>query len=159
MKKILNNKIVKLFLFIIVISVLQYKFLKNEYLQESLLANLITFLSVIFGFYVTSLAIFVTSKYVSSLYKVTDKDNHSQTLLHTLLYNYKFGLLLTLTSIAYLILVEFVMNKHDGKFMSLENYLLYPFVAVVLKNFWYSYKMLQDLIRIILQEAKNGTHG
>lgn len=135
----------------------QYLFLGNYSLKNDIVNNFITFLSIIFGFYITSLAIFVTSRYVSSLYKITDRDNKSRTLLHALVNNYKIGLTLILLTIFYLISFQFVFNQHENDSVLLSNIWATPLLGVFIINFWYSYKMLKDLIQVILQEAKSNS--
>lgn len=149
------KKIGYLALSIFLFSVLQSVFLSSFLVKTDLISNIITFLSIIFGFYITSLSIFVTSKYVSSLYKTGDKNNKSTTLLHTLFNNYKFGLLVTLFSIIYFLSIHFVINQTQNGQLSLSNILLIPFIGIVVNNFWYSFAMLRDLINVILQEVKN----
>ena len=107
MKK-LDDMFKKIFYFLtlIAICIVQYKFFGSYYLKNDLINNLITFLSIIFGFYITSLAIFATSKYVAGLYKIVDKKNRSITLLNILVNNYKIGLFVILISILYLLIVS-----------------------------------------------------
>lgn len=147
------KKIILSLVLFIVLSILQYNLLGNYTLKQDLISNFVTFLSIIFGFYITSLAIFVTSRYVSNLYKLTDKNYKSLTLLHILINNYKFGLIIILISIFYLLVIQFIgfQNKVE---LTMSNLLLWPFSGIVIFNFIYSYKMLSDLIKIIIQEAK-----
>jgi hypothetical protein len=149
------KKITSFLIYFVTIPLIQAHFLSNYYIKSDMLDRIITFLSIIFGFYITSLAIFATSKYVSTLYKTVDKENPNITLLHTLLKNYKDGLKLIFFSILYLLIVQFVVNQTENDEMLFSNLWLLPFLSVIIVNFWYSYKMLRDLIRIILQEAKN----
>lgn len=150
-------KLVKYIIVFFVIGILQYQFLDDFYINEELISNITVFMSIIFGFYITSLAIFVTSSYVSSLYQKQDKRNKSATLLHTLVYNYKLGLTITLFSILYLILLQFIIIQEidtDGSVIYLSKIAAIPFSFIVLFNFLYGYKMLSDLVKIIIQESK-----
>lgn len=152
MKKII--KILLISFCIPIIIYIQLKFLGNYYLKTEILTSIITFLSIIFGFYITSLAIFVTSKYVSDLYKITDENNKSLTLLQILIKKYKFGLNVLLVSIAYFILIQFYINQNRNNEILFSNKVLFPFFILLLLNFLYSYFMLNTLIKIIIQEAK-----
>lgn len=135
----------------------QKLFMNNYYLKGDVLSSFLTFLSIIFGFYITSLSIFVTSKYVSDLYKVVDKNDHSLTLLHSLVRNYRRGLIFVLISIGYFVFIQFLISQNiDGKII-LSNKWLILFMFFIVGNFWYSYKMLNDLINVIIQEAKNNS--
>lgn len=134
------------------VCVCQYYLLGHVNISEGVTGNIITFLSILFGFYITSLAIFVTSHYVSSLYKVMDQNKKSQTLLHTLTGNYKFGLLVTLFSLIYFVWLEIFFS---GGVMTLGNKSHLPFLGFLAINFAYCFIMLGDLINIIIQEAKS----
>ncbi len=139
----------------IVLCSTQFYFLGDYNLKSSLLSNIIVFLSIIFGFYITSLAIFVTSEYVAGLYKIIDKKKSKVTLLHILINNYKLGLNLILFSILYLLIIQFVLNQCEEECLKLSNPFLVFFLWTICANFWYSHKMLLDIMKIILQEAKS----
>jgi len=148
------KKIIKFIIGIAVLSALQYFLLGDFCLKSDIISSIITFLSIVFGFYITSLAIFVTSSYVAELYKITDQNNKSVTLLHTLISNYRFGLTFILSTILYLLILQFIINQSvDDKILLSAIYAL-PFLFFVIFNFFYSYKMLNDLIKIIIQESK-----
>jgi hypothetical protein len=126
--------------------------------KTEIFGNVITFLSIEFGFYITTLAIFVTSKYVSDLYKITNGRDRSVTLLHALLNNYKFGFSITLSSLVYIIFAQFFIeySSSDSSYIYLENNLIFlPFMSILSINFYYCFVMLNDLIKVIIQEAKN----
>ena len=150
MKKIIYGVVL-----FILISSSQYFLIGKFSISNDLITNIITFLSIIFGFYITSLAIFVTSQYVSNLYKIVDKENQTVTLLHTLVKNYKTGLTVILVSILYLLFLSFTINQSLDKSILLNNFKVLHFLPLVIFNFCYSYKMLSDLINVIIQEAKH----
>lgn len=153
----------KILVIVVLGSVFQYVFLNKLSIDSSLIQNLVTFFSIIFGFYVTSLAIFATSRYVSNLYNLTDKNNKNQTLLQTLLQNYRFGLSLTLFSVFYLLAIEFFLTTHTQQNTTIAipvgNIFLIPLLGIIISNFWYSYKMLDDSINIVIQEAKSNAES
>ena len=134
------------------IACVQVYFLDNKTFSSSVLSDIVTFLSILFGFYITSLAIFVTSQYVSTLYMVIDKDNKDQTLLHTLTKNYQFGLVLTLVSLVYFIGVQFLPSTGTGSSLNLGELIYLPVLPLLALDFLYCYLMLKDLINIIIQE-------
>lgn len=147
---------IKLLVAFVVSLAIQYFCLRQFIVTSDLLNSIITFLSILFGFYIASLAIFVSSKYVSDLYKVVDSEKKNTTLLHTLIDNYKLGLVMNLFSIAYFIIIQFTINQSgNGKIILSSNYLLIPFLSILVINFIYSYRMLNDLLHVIIQEAKN----
>lgn len=139
----------------LIVCALQYYFLRDQNFHSSVLSDIVTFLSILFGFYITSLAIFVTSQYVSSLYMVTDKEQKDQTLLHTLTKNYQFGLVLTLVSLIYFIGVQFTPSFLPETQLTLNSAVFFPIIPLLALDFIYCYLMLKDLINIIIQEGKN----
>lgn len=148
---VLRSKWFLLALFI-VITAIQFRTLSGYSVSFDVINTIVTFLSVLFGFYVTSLAIFVTSQYVRELYKTTDSNNKERTLLHTLLENYRFGLVVNLFSIAYFVILGlFFGNAENFDLGGMPYILLLSSLAV---NFLYHYLMLSDLIKIIIQEGK-----
>lgn len=147
------KQIIFILLFLIA-SLFQYKVLGNCTISTGVIGNIIVFLSIIFGFYITSLSIFVTSRYVSSLYKIADKNNKSVTLLHTLLHNFKTGLVIALVSIFYLLIIQVSIEQIKTGVVPLNDFRVIPLLGLTIYNFIYSYMMLSDLIRIIIQEAK-----
>ena len=149
------KKIIYGIVLFILISFCQYFLIGKFSISNDLITNIVTFLSIIFGFYITSLAIFVTSQYVSNLYKIVDKENQTVTLLHTLVKNYKIGLTVILVSILYLLFLNFSISQSIDKSMLLNNFKVLPLLPLIVFNFGYSYKMLSDLINVIIQEAKH----
>jgi len=153
-KKILYSSLI----FSIIVCI-QYYFFRDFEFNASLFADIVTFLSIVFGFYITSLAIFITSQYVSDLYKIVDEKNKSLTLLHTLTNNYKFGLLLTLVSLLYFIMIQFVIKADVNNEISLGNASAFPILALLVINFIFCFIMLNDLVNIIIQEGKRKSHN
>lgn len=134
--------------------IVQKYFISSEIeVSQDLLTNIITFLSILFGFYITSLAIFITSKYVADFYKLIDKNNPTQTLLHTLLKEYEYGLCVVLISLVYFISLSLLYIDYSNNSYGLvpKNFLIIPLISI---NIFYSYLMLKNLIKIVIQEAK-----
>lgn len=148
---ILRSRNTLIVIFIVAL-VTQLKIFSNVQFSSSALDTVVTFLSVIFGFYITSLAIFVTSQYVRELYKTTDSNNKERTLLHTLLGNYKFGLLTNLVSIIYF--VALILFFNDGNLIKMGDTPYSLILPLLVTNIFYHYLMLSDLIKIIVQESK-----
>jgi hypothetical protein len=155
------KKIIKIIFFVILIVWYYYlqKYLWDIKIKNDLLNSLITFFSILFWFYITSLSIFVSSKYVSNLYQIEDKENSSQTLLHKLLFNYKVWLFLILFTIIYLLFITIILNQikeQNINYLVLwDEKILYIFIWLIILNIWYSYNMLWTTFKIILQESKN----
>jgi len=146
-KIILNTTIVLVFIIIAIIS-MNY----SIYISSNLISNVITFLSILFGFYITSFSIFATSKYVSLLYKTDDiESGRKQSLMDTLIKKYKFGLVVALLSILYNGIILLLMGG-DGFITSCKIYSS-VFISIILFNFFYGFEMMHILIKIVRQTA------
>jgi len=148
-----KNIIYSTLVFVVVIIIQNY-FFSNVKFNASVISDVITFLSIVFGFYITSLAIFITSQFVSDLYKIVDKNDKSSTLLHTLINNYKFGLLLALISLIYFIFIKLFIQTDINNEISFGYLPIYPLIAFLVLNFIFCFMMLNDLVNIIIQEGK-----
>ncbi len=147
------NKFFLLFLYIASFS-LQYLFPQLFLFNMEFLNSLISVLSIFFGFYIVGLSIFVVSKFVNTLYLKEVKDNKGfkTTNLHILLNFYKNGLVLNLLSIFYFLLLIFVISNKN--LISFSFYFSYLTIPLMFQNFLYSYKSLNQLIKIVIQNAK-----
>ena len=68
---------------IIVGAYVQFSFWKTYELTSNTISDIITFLSILYGFYISSLTIFASSSYVGKLY-LSETENKNTTLLHVL---------------------------------------------------------------------------
>jgi hypothetical protein len=150
----MKKKIIFSSIFFVLIIMAQKFCLSGLKFNASVIGDVITFFSIIFGFYITSLAIFMTSQFVSDLYKIVDSRDNSSTLLHKLINNYKFGLLLTLISLVYFIAIDFFVKADIDNQISLASIPAYPVLAFLVLNFFFCFVMLCDLVNIIIQEGK-----
>jgi len=124
------------------------------YLIESFITSMIVFLSIIFIFYIISLVVFSNSKYVSGLYKITDKNDKNSNLMNTLINKYKNGLRITFIFIVYLIITDFILTQKDDNKLLINTSYIFTFGSFLFFYFFYSYKMLNIFIKVIIQEAK-----
>ena len=123
-------------------------------LSSNFVTNVVTFLSILFGFYITSFSIFTTSRYVAQLYKLADEENgKKQTLMDALIHKYKIGLILALLSICYVLVCFFFFGDKEIVLLNSHVYfaLLIPFLLL---NFIYGFEMMDILIKVIKQSAK-----
>lgn len=124
------------------------------FLNESLITNIITLLSIFFGFYITSFSIFTTSRYVAQLYKLDDlENNRRQSLMHTLIHKYKLGLIITLVSIIYILVILLVSTNKTPILLKAHWYLIL-FLPIMILNFIYAFEMMGILVKVIKQTAK-----
>ncbi len=145
--------IIRFFISLFVGFLIYYIFGYKLYLSSNLISNAVTFLSIIFGFYITSFSIFTTSRYVANLYKIDDAENSRQSLMDTLIHKYKIGLVSTLFSILYVIIIFFILGDSEEILLT-SNWYLSFFLPIILFDFIYSFEMMNILIKVIKQTAK-----
>ena len=71
-------------------------------IEKRFISSLLTVFSIFFGFYVTSFAVFSTSKYLSKLYQIQDKNDNRMTLLDRAIERFKWPTIFLLFSVVYL---------------------------------------------------------
>jgi len=135
--------------------VLVQRFAFGSYnISVDVISDLIVFLSIMFGFCATSLAIFSTSKYMGALYKVQDISNNSRTLLHTLIGKYKLGLNCSLISVLYFLFLEvFALNFGTTQSVSLLNPLSLGIFPLVVLNFYFGFTLMSTLTKVVIKEG------
>ena len=97
--------------------------------------------------------LFLHLSYAGELY-LSETENKNTTLLHVLVNRYKLGLTIISFSIFYFLFIGlFIGRIKDNKVMLSETVFL-TFLGLIIINFSYSYWMLSNLIKVIIQEAK-----
>ncbi len=135
--------------------IVQDGFLKQISISSGVISNLIVFLSIVFGFCATSLAIFATSKYMPQLYAIEDPWDKSKTLLHTLVGNYQSGLFFALLSILYFLFLQFRIDASStGSIMLSSSSACFVFSAIIL-NFYFGFSLLKKLSQVVIQGGKS----
>lgn len=142
MKKII------LYLTGIIVSVLIQLLLKIE-IERGFIATLLTVFAIFFGFYVTSFAVYSNSKYLSTLYLITDKNDSSKTLLHTLLSELKRIVIFLYSSIIYLVIL-YILIIYNKTFATYFACILW---WVLFMNFYFTYRMADRYIDVVRQSA------
>ena len=66
-------------IFLVISIFLQWYF--EPTIEKRFISSLLTVFSIFFGFYITSFAVFSTSKYLSKLYDIQDKKDNRKSLL------------------------------------------------------------------------------
>ena len=117
--------------------------------EKAFISSVLIVFSIFFGFYITSFAVFATSKYLSTLYEIQDEYDNRKTLLDTLLGEFKFATNTLLVSIIYLISF-FLLIEHRAIASILEHFLLF----VLFLNIFYMFKSISVFIKITRQSAK-----
>ena len=140
---------------LIVIGIAIQVFLVGSFnVSSGIVSNLIVFLSIVFGFCVTSLAIFSTSKKKDDLYEIHDKDNPSKTLLHSLVSKYRNGLFIALTSIIYFLILQVQIEHLSLNTIPLGNPLALLVIPLMAINVYYGFILTRILSDLIISEAR-----
>ena len=89
-------------------------------LTESTTQNLVTFFSILFGFYITAASVLYGSVYAKGMYKKIDDKIPSQTQLHTIRLYFRSSAILTLFSIFVIILFSLIAMPNDVGILHLD---------------------------------------
>lgn len=92
--------------FIIVILFLFFSYKIKFKLNSEVISNLITLLSLLFGFLLTSLSIMITSNKIRALHRYSDPENNNITHLHRLANYYRDCVYLIVCTIIYLLAIQ-----------------------------------------------------
>ncbi|MCD4757610.1 MAG: hypothetical protein K8R39_05025 [Arcobacteraceae bacterium] len=122
-------------------------------ITESLMQNFITFLSITFGFYMTSLSVLYNSKYIKKLYDEIDPKKPTQRKIHTLKNYFKNSAYWSLFSIGLLILCS-LTTKVQNTNLLLNSFFESFLVAVVFINFVFMFLLFKVFINGLIDESK-----
>lgn len=118
---------------------LLFYFLKLDY-NDSFYTNVITYLSVSFGFVITSLSILYNSAYIKELYKNKDYESGTLTVLHRLGRYYKINIYCSIFLIMYFVVLNLITPKYalvqNIEFINLPLLFCNTFVTLVLMKFF-----------------------
>ena len=120
-------------------------------IEKRFVSSLLTVFSIFFGFYITSFAVFSTSKYLSKLYDIQDKKDNRKSLLDVLLEEFKWPTYFLLFSIVYLILIYVILENGILNFIYYLSYILWGIVAL---NIFHIFGTISIFIKITRQSAK-----
>lgn len=120
-------------------------------IEKRFISSLLIVLSMFFGFYITSFAVFATSKYLSKLYQIENETDNRKTLLDDLLEIYSWPSYFLLSSIVYLIFLYILIENNFSKLLCYFSYLLWGVIAL---NIFYIFKTIRIFIKITRQSAK-----
>lgn len=98
-----HHQIICLIIFFIVAT---YSYKMGLLLSENFIGNLITFFSIVFGFYLTGLSILFGSNFAKRLGRQEDIRRNTQTMLQTLKAYFNFSSLASLSSIVLLLIMS-----------------------------------------------------
>ncbi len=120
-------------------------------INKDFISSLLIVFSMFFGFYITSLAVFSTSKYLHKLYKIEDQKDNRKTLLDNLIEEFKWPAYFLLFSIVYLIAVYIIIENKFPKFIYYCFYILW---GIIVLNIFYIFRTIDIFIKITRQSVK-----
>lgn len=123
-------------------------------ISESLIQNFITFLSITFGFYMTSLSVLYNSQYIKTLYDEIDPRKPKQRKIHTLKSYFKNSAYWSLFSIG-LLIVYSLMTKVEKNILILTPILESILVSIVFINFIFMFLLFKVFLNGLIGEALN----
>jgi len=121
-------------------------------ITESLMQNFITFLSITFGFYMTSLSVLYNSKYIKKLYDEIDPKKPTQRKIHTLKNYFRDSAYWSLFSIGLLIIYS-LMAKVENNTLVLNNFFENLLVSIVFVNFIFMFLLFKVFINGLIDES------
>lgn len=140
------------YLVFIAISIFGLLFFIDISITESLMQNFITFLSITFGFYMTSLSVLYNSKYIKKLYDEIDPRKPTQRKIHTLKNYFKNSAYWSLFSIG-LLMSYSLITKVENSTLVLNTFLESLLVAVVFVNFVFMFLLFKVFINGLVEES------
>ena len=126
------------------------QYVLNLQFSKEFISTLLTVFALFFGFYITSFAVFSSSKYLSILYGLQDKNDNRMTLLDVLLREFKRATWALLTSIFALVVVYVCI---ENEWTCAVNYFSYLIWGVLPMNIIYLYNSIKKFILITRKSA------
>lgn len=137
-------------------------------ISETLITNLGTLFSILFGFYIAALSVLYGSAYSKRLYNKVDGKIPTQTILHTLRNYFNASATWAVTSLVLIILTSVLAENSQDKILIPKlpvwdlKYFLFDLKAlwnsavfgVTFTNFYLSWRLLKVLLIGFLAEAK-----
>ena len=147
----MNKKVITILIVLFLSSVIQHTL--GIEIEGSMISSSLVVFSIFFGFYITSFAVFATSKYLPRLYEIEDKSDNSLTLLDVLLEDFKHYSHILLYSIIYLLLMEILVNNFNEVY--LVKFLLYFYGGVIFLNFFNAFQAVALFVKVVRQSLIN----
>ena len=142
--------------FLLVLSINFFRDFLNIQIQieKSTVQSIITFLSIIFGFYMTSLSVLYRSNYSKDLFKQIDSSLKNQRKIHTLIAYFKNASYCLLLSILIFLLVKII--KYNESIL-LENIWMQSLVLSLLSiNILFIFLLFKVFIKGFIIESSKG---
>lgn len=123
-------------------------------ISESLMQNFVTFLSITFGFYMTSISVLYNSKYLKKLHDEIDAEKPTQRKIHTLQIYFTNSALWSLFSIGTLMLYSLTV-KVDKGILSINPFFEDLLLLIVMVNFILMVLLFKIFMNGFIEEAKS----
>ncbi len=146
-------------LYLLISSILIFAmcFIIDVFISESLMQNFITFLSITFGFYMTSLSVLYNSKYIKQLYDEIDPIKPTQRKIHTLKNYFKNSAYWSLFSIG-LLMIYSLITVVEKNILIINPFFESILVSVVFINFIFMFLLFKVFLNGLITESnKKGT--
>lgn len=118
--------------------------------MENFTTNIITFISIAFGFYLTSLSVIFSSKYIGML-NTTDERKPDQKKIHTLREYFKLAIYCALTTIVVSFMTLICIFFNERNIIAIVFALL---VAIFIENFIFIYLLLKIFTDALVIQAR-----
>lgn len=129
-----------------------FPFLSFHNIFKELISNIITFLSIILGFYFTCISILFSSKYMHNL-KKEDSHNKTQRLIHTLITYFKSSIYTALITI----IISMLILITDSLHISFFNKILFSILIALLSiNFLFIILLIKVIFNIFIIQTIQG---
>ena len=126
--------------------------------DEDIISNLITILSILFGFTSVSIAMIFTSEHIKSLYREIDPKIDTQRKIHTVIKYYKNNLFIIIFSICLMILYLILAHSELKSFCFINDfvlkYIFYISISLSIVSIYMSVLVLKIVANSIISEAK-----
>lgn len=140
------------YIVLVAVSIFGTCFFIDVSISESLIQNFITFLSITFGFYMTSLSVLYNSKYIKKLYDEIDPKKPIQRKIHTLKNYFQNSAYWSLFSIG-LLIVYSLITKVENSTLILNTFFESFLVSVVFVNFIFIFLLFKVFMNGLIEES------
>lgn len=131
-----------------------FSFVINIKLSESVIQNFITFISITFGFYMTSLSVLYNSRYIKRLYEEIDPQQPTQRKIHTLKAYFKYSAYWSLFSIAFTLFCSMISSV-ENNVLQLSAVIEGLLVAILAINLIFTTFLFKVFMNGLIEEALN----
>lgn len=129
--------------------------------KPELYSDLITFISILIGFQITSFSMIFTSNVVKNFYTIKDIENKYITLKHRLKNYYKFTFNLALISIVFIFALSmFNFNQISTRWGNISMYWLNRTIifSIIALNIFANFKTMNFLYKIFIKDNDKNEH-